>query len=164
MIDELINKNIIQKGQFTLKSGKTSNIYIDLKKVISYPQLHGELCNEITKLINPNCDLICGAPYGAVSFTSYISISKNIPMIFLRKEQKNYGTNKLIEGEFIEGQTVTLIEDVITTGGSVIDAARKLEEHGLVVAQIITVLSRSDNKSLMFRGIPIEYLYHIDDI
>jgi len=164
MIDELINKNIIQKGKFTLKSGETSNIYIDLKKVISYPQLHEKLCNEITKLINPNGDLICGTPYGAVSFTSYISISKNIPMIFLRKEQKNYGTNKLIEGEFIEGQKVTLIEDVTTTGNSVIESARKLEEHGLIISQIITIFSRSDNKSLMFRDIPIEYLYHIDDI
>ena len=164
MIDELINKNIIQEGKFTLKSGETSNIYINLKKVISYPQLHLKLCSEIIKTVNPNNDLICGTPYGAVSFTSYISISGNIPMIFLRKEQKDYGTNKLIEGEFIEGQTVTLIEDVTTTGNSVIESARKLEEHGLIISQIITIFSRSDNKHLMYRDIPIEYLYHIDDI
>ena len=85
-------------------------------------------------------------------------------MIFLRKEQKDYGTNKLIEGEFIKGQKVILIEDVITTGNSVIEAAKKIEESGLIVSQIITVFSRSKDLNLMYNDISIEYLYHINDI
>ena len=85
-------------------------------------------------------------------------------MKFLRKEQKEYGTNQLIEGEYSKDQNVILIEDVTTSGNSVIDAAGKLEENGLHVSQIITAFSRSDDKNLMYKDIPIEYLYHIDDI
>ena len=65
--------------------------------------------------INPDIDLICGTPYGAVSIP-YISITKNIPMIFLRKEQKNHGTKKMIEGNYESNNKVVLIEDVTTTG------------------------------------------------
>ena len=112
----------------------------------------------------PNNILICGTPYGAVPFASYISIKNDIPMILLRKEQKEYGTNQLIEGEFTEGQKVILIEDVTTSGNSVIDAAEKLEANGLIISQIITSFSRSENKELMYKEIPIEYLYHMNDI
>ena len=85
-------------------------------------------------------------------------------MIFLRKGQKEYGTNQLIEGEFTEGQKVILIEDVITSGKSVIDSAEKLEGHGLIISQIIAAFSRAENKELMYKDIPIEYLYHMNDI
>ena len=165
MIDVFKEKGIIETGSFHLKSGVLSNTYINLKKIISYPDLHLELCNEISKKINKEDDiLICGTPYGAVPFASYISITNEIPMIFLRKEQKEYGTNQLIEGEYSKDQNVILIEDVITSGNSVIDAAGKLEENGLHVSQIITAFSRSEEKQLMYKDIPIEYLYHIDDI
>ena len=97
IIQLLKEKNIIKYGEFKLKSGKISNIYIDLKKVISYPDLHTKICNKISEIINPNVELICGAPYGAVSYVSIISVNKNIPMLFLRKEQKNYGLKNLIE-------------------------------------------------------------------
>ena len=72
LIDELYEKNIIQYGNFTLKSGKTSNIYIDLRKVMSFPELHKKICNEINKKINQDVDLICGTPYEAVSYESNI--------------------------------------------------------------------------------------------
>ena len=139
MIDKFKEKGIIESGTFHLKSGLISNTYINLKKIISYPDLHLQLCNEIFNKINKEENiLICGTPYGAVPFASYISIKNDIPMIFLRKGQKEYGTNQLIEGEFTEGQKVILIEDVITSGKSVIDAAEKLEENGLFISQIIT--------------------------
>ena len=165
MIDKFKEKGIIESGTFHLKSGLISNTYINLKKIISYPDLHLQLCNEIFNKINKEENiLICGTPYGAVPFASYISIKNDIPMILLRKEQKEYGTNQLIEGDFTEGQKVILIEDVITSGKSVIDAAEKLEGHGLIIYQIITAFSRTENKGLMYKEIPIEYLYHMNDI
>ena len=165
MIDKFKEKGIIESGTFHLKSGLISNTYINLKKIISYPDLHLQLCNEIFNKINKEEKiLICGTPYGAVPFASYISIKNDIPMIFLRKGQKEYGTNQLIEGEFTEGQKVILIEDVITSGKSVIDAAEKLEGHGLIISQIIAAFSRAENKELMYKDIPIEYLYHMNDI
>ena len=162
MIDELIKYNIIKTGEFTLKSGESSHFYINLKEIISYPKLHKILCENLIEKININTDLIVGTPYGAVPFTSYISIEKEIPMLFLRKQPKSYGTKKLIEGIYEEGQKVILLEDVITTGQSVIETARILEENGLEVIQIISVISRAKNKNLKYKDIPIEYLYHLD--
>ena len=164
IINEFIENKIIRHGEYILKSNEKSNIYIDLKKIVSYPQLNLKICNKMRDIINSELNVICGTPYGAVPFASYISIKDEIPMIFLRKEAKNYGTKKLLEGNFREGNTVILIEDVVTSGQSVIDTATKLEEHGLIVKQIITVFSRSNNKNLTYKNIPIEYLFHIDDI
>jgi len=164
MIDEFVKNNIVQYGDFLLKSGQKSNIYINLKKIISFPELHSKISDMIASKITPGIDLICGTPYGAISFTSYISITQNIPMIFLRKETKDYGTQKLIEGNYSPGQTVVLIEDVTTTGNSVKDAAKKLEEYGLKVIQIITVFSRSNDLLLEYNTIYIEYLFHLTDL
>ena len=165
ILKKLYEKKIIQEGNFTLKCGEKSNIYIDLRKVISYPEIHLKICDEISKKIKfNNVDLVCGTPYGAVSYTSYVSISNKLPMIFLRKEKKNYGTKKLVEGVYSKNNKVILIEDVTTTGGSVCDAAKCLESHGLNVVQIITIISRNKNKKMCYKKVPIEYLYHIDDI
>jgi len=164
ILEELKNNQIIKNGTFELKSGEISNIYIDVKKIISFPSLHLQVCNEIARKIDPEASLICGTPYGAVSFTSYISITRDLPMIFLRKEPKEYGTKKIIEGGYLEGEKVVLIEDVVTTGSSVFEAARKLEENGLVVSQIITIFSRSENMDLMYGSIPVQYLYHIGQV
>ena len=164
MIQKLYEKNIIKRGEFKLKSGEISNIYIDLRNVISYPEIHHRICFEIIKNINKDIDIICGTPYGAVSYTSYISILNNIPMIFLRKEIKNHGTQKLIEGIYSKNNKVLLIEDVITTGNSVIETAKILEKEGLIVSQIITIVSRNNNKNIFYKNIPIKYLYHINDI
>ena len=164
IINELQEKNIIQYGNFKLKSGIESNIYIDLRKVISFPKLHKEICNKIMEKINPDIDLICGTPYGAVSYASYISITKNIPMIFLRKEQKNHGTKKMIEGNYESNNKVVLIEDVTTTGSSVFEAIDNLELHGLKVTQIITIISRNVNQKLYYNDRLVEYLYHVNDI
>ena len=166
MINEFIEKGLIKQGEFVLKSGEKSNMYIDLKSLISYPDLHKKVCDELIKKFNPDLkyNTLCGTPYGALPFTSYISISENIPMVLLRKEQKKYGTCKRIEGVYNRNNKVILLEDVITTGESVDEAAQILENFGLEIVQIISVFSRSKHKNLKYNHIPIEYLYHSDDI
>lgn len=164
ILRELVKENIIQRGEFKLKSNQTSNIYINLKNIISFPILNLQICDMIHSKIRDDNNLICGTPYGAVPFSSYISIKHNIPMIFIRKEQKDYGTKKLVEGNYNQNDKVILIEDVVTSGNSVFETANKLEEHGVIVSQIITVFSRNDNKCLKFKDIPIEYLFHISDL
>jgi orotate phosphoribosyltransferase len=164
ILRELVKENIIQRGEFKLKSNQTSNIYINLKNIISFPKLNLQICDMIYSKIRDDNNLICGTPYGAVPFSSYISIKHNIPMIFIRKEQKDYGTKKLVEGNYNQNDKVILIEDVVTSGNSVFETASKLEEHGVIVSQIITVFSRNDNKCLKFKDIPIEYLFHISDL
>ena len=164
ILRELVKENIIQRGEFKLKSNQTSNIYINLKNIISFPILNLQICDMIHSKIRDDNNLICGTPYGAVPFSSYISIKHNIPMIFIRKEQKDYGTKKLVEGNYNQNDKVILIEDVVTSGNSVFETASKLEEHGVIVSQIITVFSRNNNKCLKFKDIPIEYLFHISDL
>jgi len=164
ILRELVKENIIQRGEFKLKSNQTSNIYINLKNIISFPKLNLQICDMIYSKIRDDNNLICGTPYGAVPFSSYISIKHNIPMIFIRKEQKDYGTKKLVEGNYNQNDKVILIEDVVTSGNSVFETASKLEEHGVIVSQIITVFSRNNNKCLKFKDIPIEYLFHISDL
>lgn len=159
----LKENNIIQKGDFILSNGNKSNIYIDMKKVVSFPKINKEICIELKNKITDKTNLICGAPYGAISYASIISMLENMPMIFLRKETKKYGTKKLIEGEYKKGDKVVLIEDVITTGNSVIECAKILEEHGLVISQIISVVSRS-NKDLYYKDLKIDYLFHFDNL
>ena len=164
ILRDLVKENIIQRGEFKLKSNQTSNIYINLKNIISFPKLNLQICDMIYSKIRDDNNLICGTPYGAVPFSSYISIKHDIPMIFIRKEQKNYGTKKLVEGNYNKNDKVILIEDVVTSGNSVFETASKLEEHGVIVSQIITVFSRNDNKCLKFKDVPIEYLFHISDL
>tara|TARA_B100000925_G_C21921571_1_gene436107 strand:+ start:185 stop:697 length:513 start_codon:yes stop_codon:yes gene_type:complete len=164
ILRELVKENIIQRGEFKLKSNQTSNIYINLKNIISFPKLNLQICDMIYSKIRDDNNLICGTPYGAVPFSSYISIKHNIPMIFIRKEKKDYGTKKLVEGNYNQNDRVILIEDVVTSGNSVFETASKLEEHGVIVSQIITVFSRNNNKCLKFKDIPIEYLFHISDL
>ena len=83
-------------------------------------------------------------------------------MIFLRKDQKKYGTKNLIEGVYNRGNKVVLIEDVVTTGNSVIESAKILEENGLVISQIISIVSRN-SEDLYYKDIKIEYLFHLND-
>ena len=92
LILDLYNCNCIKYGDFTLKNGEKSSIYIDLKNIISYPYLINSICHFLYKKINYiELDRICGVPYGALSISSIISSNYNIPMIFVRKETKNYG-------------------------------------------------------------------------
>lgn len=164
LITKFYDYGIVEKGNFTLKSGKKSDVYIDLRKSMSFPNVHKNICDKLAAKIDLTDNLlICGTPYGAISYTSYISITKNIPMIFLRKEQKNYGTKKSIEGVFRSGDRVVLIEDVITSGQSVIESAQRLEKEGLSIVQIIAVVSRADQQ-IKYKDIDIECLYHINDM
>jgi len=160
-MEEFKKYGIIKYGEFELKSGIKTDVYLDAKSIISYPELNSKICDKICQYINPEIELVCGVPYGAISFASYVSISENIPMIMLRKEQKDYGTKKLIEGNFKQDQKVALIEDVVTTGISIIETAEKLSEQGLEVCQIISIFR--EQKQKFFNHIPVQYLYHIDD-
>ena len=155
--------DFIEKGSFTLKSGEKSDTYVNLKNIVSYPQFHKEVCDRISRLIKKECKHICGTPYGAIPMASYISINNNIPMLLLRKEIKNYGTKKILEGKWKQGDEVVLIEDVITTGKSVVNAAKLLEEIGLKVIQIIAVLSRN-KEDLVYKDTPITCIYNLHSL
>jgi len=143
LIPSLYQIGAIQFGKFTLKNGALSDIYLDLRKIISYPSILRTIANLLWQQIQPcHFDLICGVPYTALPIATCLSLQYNIPMVMRRKEKKNYGTKQTIEGRFTPGQTCLVIEDVVTTGSSIIETVHDLKEAGLQVKDISAVISR----------------------
>ncbi|MFN7094626.1 MAG: orotate phosphoribosyltransferase [Burkholderiales bacterium] len=143
LILDLFDHQMIKSGQFTLKSGKQSYIYADIRTAISYPAIFKQICDQFYQMLqNLNYDFICGVPYSALTFASGIAYAHNIPMLLKRKEAKEYGTKKILEGNYKPGQTCILLEDVITTGASLLETIQVLAEHGLVITDICTLIDR----------------------
>jgi len=144
LIEKLKQVGILKYGDFTLKSGLKSNYYCDFRTLISYPNLLKLIYNLIPLQIFENIDLVCGVFFGGMPLANLISFERNIPQIFVRDNEKTYGTKKQIEGNFVEGQTVLLIEDVITTGSSVSNTIQILEKYKLKII-VLTILNRNEN-------------------
>jgi len=143
MISELFEKGCIKTGKFTLKSGEVSKYYFDMKSIISYPELMKEIGDKMYKLIGSECDLLCGVPMGALPICSYISTKYNIPMIMVRDVVKEYGTSKKIEGKYNKKNKCVIIEDVITTGGSV-NKIIELLNNEVEIIGVVVILDRQE--------------------
>ncbi|ODM96085.1 Uridine 5'-monophosphate synthase [Orchesella cincta] len=169
LILALFDVGAVKFGSFMLKSGIQSPIYFDLRVIISHPKLMETICEILEDVVGglKPTDVICGVPYTALPLATILSVRQNIPMIIKRKEQKEYGTGKLIEGEYTEGQTNCLIlEDVLTTGSSIVDTALVLRDHGILVGTAIVVLNRNypaADENLMKHGISLISLIKVDE-
>lgn len=167
MILDLFSIGSIQFGSFILKSGITSPIYIDLRRMISFPKLVKEIRDALWQLTSAlEFSLICGVPYTALPLATAISLEYNVPMLMRRKEIKEYGTKSSIEGIFSKGQFCLVIEDVITTGQSILETVSSLQNLGIVVKDICVVLNReqSDVKTLQKNGLFIHSLISIYEV
>jgi uridine monophosphate synthetase len=143
LADGLLSAGCIKFGEFTLKSGLKSPIYIDLRQIISHPKLLADVAQAYLPLIsNLQFSRIAGLPYAAIPIATAISLAGNYPMIYPRKEVKSYGTKAEIEGEYHAGETVLVIDDLATTGGSKFEAIEKLTGVGLVVKDIVVLVDR----------------------
>jgi uridine monophosphate synthetase len=141
--DDLLSAGCIKFGEFTLKSGLQSPIYIDLRLIISHPKLLWGVAQAYLPLIsNPQFSRIAGLPYAAIPIATAISLAGSYPMIYPRKEAKTYGTRAEIEGEHHARETVLVIDDLATTGGSKFEAIEKLTGVGLVVKDIAVLVDR----------------------
>ncbi|NTU56398.1 MAG: orotate phosphoribosyltransferase, partial [Anaerolineales bacterium] len=127
LADALLEAGCIKFGEFTLKSGLKSPIYIDLRRIITYPKLLQQIADAYLPVLRPlSFDRIAGLPYAAIPIATAISLAGNYPMIYPRKEAKSYGTKAEIEGEYHAGETVVIIDDLATTGRSKFEAIEKL--------------------------------------
>ncbi|PRP89027.1 hypothetical protein PROFUN_02305 [Planoprotostelium fungivorum] len=143
---ELHRINAVKFGQFKLKSGVISPFYIDLRLLPSYPQLLKTVAKfmwQKAEIANRDQLTLTGVPYTALPIATAIGIDENLPVLIVRKERKAYGTGNMVEGEITKGVTRTLIlEDVVTSGGSVLTTAKQLEEEGIIVDRAVVFLNR----------------------
>ncbi|XP_057658166.1 uridine 5'-monophosphate synthase [Diorhabda carinulata] len=141
---ELYSINAIKFGEYKTKIGLMTPVYCDLRLIVSYPKLMitlSELLIEKIRYIK-DVDLLCGVPYTALPISTAVSIKTDIPMVMRRKEAKDYGTKKLIEGIFQPGQKCLIIEDVVTSGSSILETVKDLKGSGLICTDAVVLLNR----------------------
>lgn len=162
----LVDIECIKFGNFTLKSGQQSPIYVDLRELVSYPNLLQDLAILFQEKIPNNIDRVCGVPYAALPMATAISLHGNLPMLIKRKEAKSYGGKKIIEGKFNKGDKIVLIEDVITSGISLEETIVELEAEGLVIEKILVVLNREQGgiEKLLQKGYNAEALFSMSGL
>lgn len=133
----------VKFGEFTLKSGIKSPIYIDLRLLISYPKVLKMISRAMIELAEGlEFDVIAGIPYTALPIATTMSVEKDWPMVYARKEVKEYGTKKKIEGVFKEGDTALIVDDLITNGASKFETIEPFEASGLKIRDFIILVDR----------------------
>ena len=166
LINLLKDNDVFLEGDFTLSSGKKSNYYINMKKAITEPAILSTISKLITQKIDlDDIDKVAGPALGAVPIATAVSLESKLPLLMIRKEKKGYGTSKLIEGELNEGDNVIVVEDVSTTGGSLLKAIRAINDNGGNVKRAFVVVDREEGAIETFEkeGITLEPLISVKD-
>lgn len=141
LILQLYDVGCILFGEFVQASGAVFPYYIDLRKIISNPQLFQQVLNAYAGILQTlSFDRIAGIPYGSLPTATGLALQLNHPMIFPRKEVKAHGTRRLVEGHFDAGETVVVVDDILISGKSAMEGATKLQSVGLTVEDIVVFL------------------------
>ena len=141
LIVELFDVGCLLFGEYVQASGAIFNYYIDLRQIISDPNLFHRVLHAYTgQLEGLRFDRIAGIPYGSRPTATGLSLKLHLPLIYPRKEVKAHGARRLIEGDFNEGETVVVVDDILITGGSVLEGIAKLEASGLVVHDVVVFI------------------------
>ena len=160
--------NIIKFGDFTLTSGKNSSYYIDLRLVPSYPHQFRKMIKNLQNLVIEktgldNFDSLATVPTGGLVITSALAIEIVKPLIYVRNKPKEHGTTKSIEGKTSEGMRVVMVDDVITTGTSVLNGIKQLKESGLSILDVFVIINRLEGADKAFSDMGVQ-IHQLTDI
>ncbi len=151
----LFDIGAIQFGDFLLHSGQRSPVYLDLRLLVSFPATLRQVAQAYAQILQPlSFDLLAAYPYAALPIGTAIALEMNVPLIYPRKEIKTYGTGKRIEGRWQAGQRAVLIEDLVTSGDSILQAIETLHAAGLLVRDVVVLIDREQGgrAALQARG------------
>jgi orotate phosphoribosyltransferase len=162
---ELVKASYL-KGDFVLRSGKRSNRYFDKFLFETDPAVLRRLGKHLARLVPVETQRLAAPELGAVLLGGAVSMESGLPLVLVRKEPKGYGTSKQIEGRFEPGDKVTVIEDVVTTGGDSLRSAQVLRDAGVEVIHLVVVLDRGEGgeDNIRAAGIPYSPLFRIGDL
>ncbi|HET7419885.1 MAG TPA: orotate phosphoribosyltransferase [Candidatus Dormibacteraeota bacterium] len=162
---ELVRASYL-KGEFVLRSGKTSNRYFDKFLFETEPALLKRLGRQLAELVPKETQRLAAPELGAVLLGGAVSMETDLPLLLVRKEPKGYGTGKQIEGRFVAGERVTVVEDVVTTGGDSLRSVQVLRDAGLEVIHLVVVLDRGEGgeENIGAARIPYSPLFRISDL
>jgi orotate phosphoribosyltransferase len=154
------------KGDFVLRSGKRSDRYFDKFLFETDPELLKRIGRQLAELVPKKTQRLAAPELGAVLLGGAVSMETGLPLVLVRKEPKGYGTAKQLEGRYEKGERVTVIEDVVTTGGDSLRSAQVLRDAGLDVIHLVVVLDRGEGgeENIKAAGIPYTPLFTIQDL
>lgn len=167
LVDDLFVIQALRFGEFRLKSGVLSPFYVDLRGIIAHPPILQAVALRILDVLRPiRLDRIAGIPYAGLPIATAVALAGNLPMLYARKELKDHGTRRAIEGTYAPGEVVVLIDDVITDGASKFEAAAPFLEAGLVVKDFVIFLDREQGGTdrLREKGYALHSALRISDV
>lgn len=153
-------------GDFTLRSGAKSKEYFDKYLFESDPKLLKDIAEALVPLVPPGIDALAGLEMGGIPIATMLSQFTGLPLLFVRKQAKSYGTCKIAEGGKISGRKLLMVEDVVTSGGAIIDAAKALRDEGAKLAEVICVIDRESSgpTNLLKIGLTLKPLFTMSEL
>jgi len=157
LIQQLKEVGAIKFGRFVLTSGAISDYYIDIKKASTDPKTLKHIAEEMSQYTK-GYDLLAGMELGAVPLVVALALETNIPYVIIRKEKREHGTGKQIEGGDVKGKNVLLVEDVTTSGGSVVKSIQILRENHAEVDKVLTVVDREAGATDILKKLDVDFI------
>ena len=154
------------RGTFTLRSGRTSSYYLDKYLFSTQPAILAELGRMFAARLPAGTRKLAGAELGGIPLVASASMASGLPCLFVRNAKKDYGTAKQLEGKLEPGDAVTFVEDVATTGGQALEAAKVLRDAGAIVLAIIATIDRMEGarENIEKEGIRFDALFTVKDL